>query len=65
MAGLVHEDQSLDEQERLLAMVEDIVGHEVDVAAACGLGRREPGPAAATMQRAAALCAPPGAPRGG
>ena len=56
VAGLVHEEQDLAEQQRLLALVEDLVGHDVDVAAACGLGRRQPGPAAATMARAKALC---------
>jgi hypothetical protein len=65
VAGLVHEDEDVQDQEQLLAMVEGIVGHEVDVAAACGLGRRQPGPAAAAMQRAAVLtAAPAGAGRG-
>lgn len=60
VAGLVHEAQPVEEQQRLLRLVEGIVGHEVDVAAACGLGRRQPEPAAATMVRTKALCRPAG-----
>jgi hypothetical protein len=40
IAGLVHEDQSLEDLRRVLAWVEGAVGHRTGVAAACGLGRR-------------------------
>ena len=40
IAGLVHEQQSLDEQRAIRDLVEQQVGSTVDVAASCGLGRR-------------------------
>jgi hypothetical protein len=40
VAGFVHEDLSVDELRDVQAMIESNVGHEVDVAATCGLGRR-------------------------
>jgi hypothetical protein len=40
VAGCVHEQLSLDEQRRLLALIEGLVGRQVDLAAACGLARR-------------------------
>jgi hypothetical protein len=40
IAGIAHECQPLDEQRRVLALVESAVGHQVDVASACGLGPR-------------------------
>lgn len=40
VAGLVHEAQSLADQRRVLDWVEAGVGHQVDLASACGLGRR-------------------------
>ena len=55
IAGLLHEGQGLDEQRRILAMVEDQVGRRVDLGAACGLGRRTPEQAAAVMDQASAL----------
>jgi hypothetical protein len=40
VAGCIHESLSSDKQVELLQMIESRVGREVDVAAACGLGRR-------------------------
>ncbi len=40
VAGFVHETQDDDTQEQIRAMIESHVGAVVDVAAACGLGRR-------------------------
>lgn len=58
IAGFVHEDRSLDEQRDLLSALDALTGRTVDVATSCGLGRRERGPALATLDRAAALCQP-------
>jgi hypothetical protein len=54
-AGFLHESRTIDEQRALLAVIERAVGHPVDVAAACGLGRRHPDQANATLTQAAAL----------
>lgn len=40
IAGCIHESLSSDQQIELLRLIENHVGREVDVAAACGLGRR-------------------------
>lgn len=56
VAGLVHEERSVDEQRELLEVVEGLAGGPVDVANACGLGRYEPGQAMEVMEQAAALC---------
>jgi hypothetical protein len=40
VAGCIHESVSSDQQVELLRMIENHVGREADVAAACGLGRR-------------------------
>jgi hypothetical protein len=56
VAGFLHEDRSLSEQRDLLAVIEKAVGSEVDVAASCGLGRRSPEAAYATMVQARELC---------
>ncbi len=40
VAGCIHESLSSDKQVELLRLIENHVGREVDVAAACGLGRR-------------------------
>jgi len=40
VAGCIHESLSGDRQVELLRMIEDRLGREADVAAACGLGRR-------------------------
>lgn len=54
-AGFLHESPTLDSQRALLAVIEQAVGHPVDVAAACGLGRRTPTAAHTTLTQAAAL----------
>src|ERR1035438_6837927 len=40
VAGCIHESLSAEQQVDLLRLIESRVGREVDVAAACGLGRR-------------------------
>jgi hypothetical protein len=55
VAGFVYEHQPLAEQVQLLAVIEQAVGRKVDVSAACGLGRRSPEEATASMQRAREL----------
>jgi hypothetical protein len=60
IAGIVHEERTLDEQRELLAGLDDLLGTPVDVACSCGLGRRSRDDALATIDRAAALCATPG-----
>jgi hypothetical protein len=40
IAGIVHESVDIEDERRLLALIEGLVGREVDVASACGLGRR-------------------------
>jgi hypothetical protein len=47
------------EQRALLATIEVAAGREVDVAAACGLGRRITEQALATLDQACALCEAP------
>lgn len=56
VAGFLHESRSSDELRQILAEVESQLGHPVDVAAACGLARRGPHAAVATMRQGAALC---------
>jgi hypothetical protein len=55
IAGIVHENRDLEEHRRILAMVERHLGARVDLAAACGLGRRTPTAAYRTMDLAARL----------
>ena len=57
IAGFAHEDQDLEEQRRLRALIERNVGREVDVSTSCGLGRRSRPAALAALQRTAALSA--------
>lgn len=55
-AGLVHERLGLDELRHQLALIESHAGREVDVAATCGLGRREtPEEARDAMDKTVAL----------
>jgi len=58
VAGFIHEDTATDELREIRNMIESNAGREVDVAAACGLGRR-PDPAQAwdAMDKAIALIA--------
>lgn len=58
VAGLVHEGRTVAQQRELLRLIEDLLGRAVDVAASCGLGRRDRSAALETMEQAAALCAP-------
>jgi hypothetical protein len=55
-AGCIHESLSLDEERRLIALIENLAARQVDLAAACGLARR-PDVAQAwdAMDKAAAL----------
>lgn len=56
VAGCVHERLSLDEERRLLALIEGLAGRQVDLAAACGLSRRpEVAQAWDAMEKSAAL----------
>lgn len=41
VAGYAHEGQDLEDQMRVREIVEVMVGHPVDVASSCGLGRRD------------------------
>jgi hypothetical protein len=58
IAGFVHEDRTLTQQRELLARIEGLLGHPVDVACSCGLGRRSRENALQTIDLAASLCAP-------
>jgi hypothetical protein len=55
VAGIAHESQSPRDQLAVRTLVEQAVGHEVDIATACGLGRRTPGQAALAVDRMRAL----------
>lgn len=54
-AGFLHEDHSVEDHLRIRSIVDTLVGHPVDVAAACGLGRRPVDAAHATLDAARAL----------
>lgn len=56
-AGFAHESQSLADQLTIRSIVEDLLGREVVIAAACGLGRRTPQAGRAVLGRMAELCA--------
>jgi hypothetical protein len=55
VAGIAHEEQAVAEQFVVRGLVEDAVGRPVDIATACGLGRRSPEQAAAAVDRMRAL----------
>jgi hypothetical protein len=55
VAGFVSEHQSLQEQQRVLEMIERAYGLRVDVSAACGMGRRSLQEAIASFQQAKQL----------
>jgi hypothetical protein len=57
VAGFLHEGRSPEQARRILELIESAYGRSVDVAAACGLGRRGHDNALATMRQAADLCA--------
>jgi hypothetical protein len=56
-AGFVHEDQDLEQQRELRALIERNVGREVAVSTSCGLGRRTRPAAVAALERTVALTA--------
>jgi hypothetical protein len=56
-AGLLHEARTVAELRTVVAAVEDALGHPVDVAASCGLGRRDPETARVILRQGAQLCA--------
>ena len=47
--------QSLDDQLRVRGLIEEQLGHPVDISAACGLGRRTPESGLAVLHRTAEL----------
>lgn len=55
VAGLVHEKPTMDEQHQVLKWVEQYIGRPVDIAAACGLGRRQRSVAETIMKRSVEL----------
>ena len=55
VAGFVHEQPTIQEQTELLKVIEDARGAPVDVATACGLGRRPTETADLLLQRCAEL----------
>jgi hypothetical protein len=57
VAGIAHEEQSTAEQYAVRALVEDALGHPVDIATACGLGRRTPAEALGAVAAMQALLA--------
>lgn len=54
-AGMVHELQGVEDQQRILGLVEGLVGRTVDVAASCGLGRRDLPAATANLEQSREL----------
>jgi len=56
IAGFAHEDQSLEDQRRVLDLIERLLGRPVDIASSCGLGRRAAADARRTLERTAELC---------
>ena len=57
MAGFAHEDQDAADQFRIRRLIEDAVGHPVDISTSCGLGRREPAAGLAALDRIKLLLA--------
>jgi hypothetical protein len=55
IAGVAHEDQPLEEQRRVLELIERAVGGPVGISNSCGLGRREPKAAERALWRIAEL----------
>lgn len=55
-AGFAHEDQGLAEQVVIRDRTEELLGREVAVSAACGLGRRTDEAGLAVLRRTAELC---------
>jgi hypothetical protein len=57
IAGFAHEDQDAVTQFRVRQLIEDAVGHPVDISNSCGLGRRQPAAAEAAIDRIRLLLA--------
>ena len=55
IAGFAHEDQPFEAQRALRDYLDELVGREVGIATACGLGRREAEAAVAAIDRTAEL----------
>lgn len=55
-AGFAHESQSMSDQLRIRTMIDDLLGRQVTIAAACGLGRRSEAAGRAVLERIAELC---------
>jgi hypothetical protein len=55
-AGFAHEAQSLADQRTIRSVIDGLLGREVAIAAACGLGRRTEADGHAVLERTAALC---------
>lgn len=55
VAGFAHEKQGIAEQQQIRALIDDHLGTPVDIAAACGLGRRTREDAEANLRRVAEL----------
>jgi hypothetical protein len=58
VAGLLHEGRTADELRTAVAAVEDAIGRPVDLAASCGLGRRDRETARTILRQGAQLCGP-------
>ena len=55
MAGFVHDKLDDDGHDELMASLDDLLGHPVDVASSCGLGRRDRTTADVLMRQTARL----------
>ncbi len=55
IAGYAHEAQSLEEQQEVRSIIEGLVRRPVDVAASCGLGRRDLDAAQANLRQSKSL----------
>ncbi len=51
VAGCIHEDLTIEEQRSLIELIERRLGTRVDLATACGLGRRDQAAAESTLDR--------------
>jgi hypothetical protein len=58
VAGLLHEGRTADELRTAVAAVEDALGRPVDLAASCGLGRRDREMARTILRQGSQLCGP-------
>ena len=57
IAGFVHENQEIAVQRLVRDEIEGLVGRQVDVASACGLGRRSVEAATANLKQSRVLAA--------